>query len=423
MKILWITNIIFPEAQALLSGNKRELKESGGWMTAASDALVQQPGVHLTIASVSRRIRSLTRLEGDSITFYILPGGFKGNRRVNHGLEKYWALVCDEVKPDIVHIHGTEYTHGLAYLEACDPSNVCVSIQGLVGPCSYYYYYGLTRFEIKRAVTLRSLFRGGILSEYHDFKRRGISEKEIIRRVGHIIGRTQWDYTRTRAINPNAQYHYAGETLRSVFYDHSLWNYSNCLPHSIFLSQASYPLKGLHMVLKAMPIVLRSYPDTILRIAGNDITDSRGLPKRIALSDYGIIIDNMIRKYDLRDHILFTGPLSAQEMKKEYLNTNVFICPSSIENSPNSLCEAQVLGVPVIASYAGGIPDLMHGDEGNLYRYEEFEMLAYKIIHLFKKKEQINNEAMRKKALERHDPLKNVSRLMDIYESIVSSNK
>jgi glycosyltransferase involved in cell wall biosynthesis len=39
-----------------------------------------------------------------------------------------------------------------------------------------------------------------------------------------------------------------------------------------------------------------------------------------------------------------------KKMITEYRNAHIFICPSSIENSPNSLGEAQLIGVPVIAA-------------------------------------------------------------------------
>ena len=80
----------------------------------------------------------------------------------------------------------------------------------------------------------------------------------------------------------------------------------------------------------------------------------------------------------------FTGSLREDQMIAEYLNAHLFICPSSIENSPNSLGEAQLLGVPVIASYVGGVPDMVtHGETGLLYRFEEVEMLAEGIRNLF----------------------------------------
>lgn len=417
MKVLWITNIALPEALELLTG-RGSLKSSGGWLIGAAEMLCKQPEFHLTVATVSNQVKKLTRLEGESITYYLLPLG-KGNDKVNHDYEPLWKEVNKEVKPDVVHLHGTEFSHGLAYLVACGADNVCVSIQGLTSAYYYYYYYGLTRCEIRRAITTLSIIRGGILKGYKRFKRRGEFEKEILRRVHHIIGRTSWDRERTWAINPDAQYHYGGETLRADFYSGDTWKYEKCTPHTIFLSQAYYPIKGLHMVLRAMPLVLLHYPDAKLRVAGPDISRSSGWKEIIKLSDYGMIIRKIIKKYKLRDCISFTGALDGDGMRREYLQSNVFVCPSSIENSPNSLGEAQILGVPVIASYVGGIPDMMKGDENHLYRFEEVEMLAYKICELFGLKGGVDTETMRRTALQRHDPQRNASELVKIYKSVI----
>ena len=81
MKVLWITNIVFPEADRLLSG-AGELKCSGGWMLGAAGALVESGDVSLYVAAVSTSVKSLTRLVGEKITYYILPAG-KGNTDYN----------------------------------------------------------------------------------------------------------------------------------------------------------------------------------------------------------------------------------------------------------------------------------------------------------------------------------------------------
>lgn len=416
MNVLWITNVILPEAQALLSGNGT-LNASGGWMLGAAENLVSQPGIHLTIATVSRRVRKLCRLEGEKITYYILPSGLKGNHRINHSLEPYWKQVKDKVKPDVIHLHGTEFTHGLAYLEACGAEHVCVSIQGLVSAYNYYYY-GLTQKEIRSSFTLRSLLRGGIISGYKDFRYRAKTEIEILSRVNHIIGRTQWDRQRTWAINPDATYHYGGETLRKDFYSGKIWVYNECKPHSIFLSQAGYPIKGLHMLLKAMPLILRHYPDATVRVAGTDIIRRNNFIDCMSLSNYGNLIRRYLKKYNLCGVVSFTGPLSGDGMRNEYLHCNVFVCPSSIENSPNSIGEAQLLGVPVVASYVGGVMDMMQGNEDNMYRFEEVEMMAYKICHIFEQRDTVNTSLMRELALKRHDPKRNVENLIKIYHAV-----
>lgn len=415
MKVLWITNILFPEAEQLLTGSG-ELKASGGWMLGAANALLQKEGIKLYVASVSNKVSSLVKLEGKKIIYYVLPLG-KGNLRVNLQYVPYWKQVQQEAQPDVVHIHGTEFSHGHAYMKACSCDNVVISIQGLTSAYAPYYYSGLSRLDIYKNLTFRDVVRGSLLRGQKDFVRRGEFEKDMIRMAKHIIGRTSWDRARTWAINPDAVYHFCNETLRSDFYDGSVWDYNHCTKHSIFLSQAGYPIKGLHQVLKAMPIILRHYPDTKIRIAGGDITKSRTWSEKLRLSGYGLYIKRLIKQFHLEDKVLFTGNLNGEEMKQEYLRSNVFVCPSTIENSPNSLGEAQILGVPCVASYVGGIADMMKGNEDNLYRFEEIEMLAEKVCRVFANMEK--QVDMKREADSRHSINHNKEILFNIYQDIV----
>lgn len=414
MKILWITNILFPEASAALAGNK-ELKSSGGWMLGAAKGLLEHGNIDLYVATVSSQVTTLTKLQGKDITYFVIPLG-KGNIRENKEYNTYWQKIHSEVKPDVVHIHGTEYSHGYAYMQACNCDNVVVSIQGLKSACCDYYHYGITRSEIYKTITLRDLFRGSILRDKLSFKRSAKYEIEMLKSAKHIIGRTSWDKERSWAINPNAKYHFCNETLREEFYDGSVWDYKKCNKHTIFLSQAGYPIKGLHQVLRAMPLILRHYPDTVIRVAGSDITRTDHIRDYMHYTGYGKFIKKLINKLELREKVIFTGNLNAAEMKSEYLSANVFVCPSSIENSPNSLGEAQILGVPCVASYVGGIPDMMIGCEQNLYRFEEVEMLAYKVCKVFEREEkQIN---LCSAAIKRHDQKANSEQLLTIYNEI-----
>ena len=416
MTVLWITNIVFPEALALLKGDG-SLKSSGGWMLGAAESLSNQKDINLVVASVSPDVKKLTNLKGDRIEYYLIPYG-KGNDKYNPDYERYWLEIQKIVHPEVVHIHGTEFTHGLAYVRACGSENVVVSIQGLVSVYERYFYSGLSKWEAIYCFTLRSFLGRSIFAERRSFQRRGELEEELLQRVNHIIGRTAWDRAHTWAINPNAYYHHVGETLRSEFYD-GQWNYERCKPHTIFVSQANYSVKGLHMVLKAMHLVMRHYPDTQLRIAGNDITLCHNFKDIIKYTDYGRFIRRFIKKNGLDKVVYFTGPLDAEAMKQEYLNANVFVCPSSIENSPNSLGEAQILGVPVISAYVGGVSDLMIGDEKHMYRFEEIEMLAANICDLFASKGyQPQVYDMREQAQKRHNPENNITDLMRAYFQI-----
>ena len=108
-------------------------------------------------------------------------------------------------------------------------------------------------------------------------------------------------------------------------------------------------------------------------------------------------------------------------MKQQYLDAHVYVLPSAIENSPNSLCEAQILGTPVVASYCGGTPTLLtDGQTGYFYRYEEYEMLAHTVMRLFKQEDftQLSSTEM-EVANKRHHRGNNAHRLAQIYYDIM----
>lgn len=418
MKVLWISNILFPEAEQLLTGSG-ELKVSGGWVLGAAEALVKDNEIQLCVACVSNKVKKLTKIAGRQILYYIIPKG-RGNFEVNYDYCPYWLQIKAEFKPDIVHIHGTEFSHGHAYMKACGSDKVVISIQGLTSVCSRYYCYGLTRADVYRNLTLKDIVKGSVYHEQKLFAKRGKYELEMLGMAKHVIGRTSWDRAHVWAVNPDAEYHFCNETLRPEFYSGDCWSYDKCDRHSIFLSQASYPLKGLHQLIKAMPLILRHYPDTKIRVAKIDITRATTIIDKLRLSGYGRYLQRLIRKYKLGDIITFTGPLNGEQMKHEYLRANVYVCPSAIENSPNSLGEAQISGTPCIASYAGGTMDMMQGNEDNLYRFEEVEMLANKICRVFANRDR--QPDMRAAAAERHDPKKNRNTLLEIYKEINRTN-
>ena len=413
MKILWITNILFPEAAKLL-GLFDSFCKSGGWILASAQSLLENENIHLSAVSVSNYVSKLTTLHGEKITYYIIP-----LQRKLDCYEQFMKQLKDSVQPDVIHIHGTELPFGKAYLNACGNERVVVSIQGLVSAIEHYYLANLSPWEIIRDITLRDVMRSTLFEEKRKFHKRGEMEKSVISEVKHVIGRTSFDKAHCLAINPTIHYHFCNESLRNEFYE-GQWQYELCQPHSLFLSQASYPLKGLHQLLKALPLVVRHFPDVQVRIAGDDITRDKTLEQRLRRSGYGKIIKRLIKENRLEKHIAFTGALNAQQMRQEFLRANVFVCPSAIENSPNSLGEAQLLGVPCIASYVGGIPDMISStDCGILYRFEETEMLADAICNAFEWSKKFDNQHMIEITQKRHNKSANTQCLIEIYQQLL----
>ena len=409
MRVLWITNIIFPAPCKELG---LPSPVYGGWMLSSLEAIRKlHPEVEFAVATVYRA-KEMKTIYADGVTYYLLPARID-NTRYDKSLEAYWMKVNETFRPDVVHIHGTEYAHGLAFIRACGADNICVSIQGLVSVYYRYYYAGISSWDILKNITVRDVIRWDtIFQQKRKFENRGELEKEYLKTVPHIIGRTSWDKAHLWAINPDAEYHFCNETLRPVFYQRK-WEYDKCDKHTIFLSQAGYPIKGLHKVLEAMPLVLRHFPDARLRVAGQSIVDK----PFYRMSGYGKYIRLLINKLGLNDKITFLGTLSEEEMCEQYLRANVFICPSSIENSPNSLGEAQIMGVPHLAASVGGVPDMMKGNEECLYRFEEVEMLAEKICDVFSMSI-YDEEQQIKTAHIRHSEAINSQTLFDAYNVI-----
>ena len=118
-------------------------------------------------------------------------------------------------------------------------------------------------------------------------------------------------------------------------------------------------------------------------------------------------------------NIELLGFIPASEVAKQLSTSHVYVHPSIADNSPNSLCEAQVVGCPVIAANVGGIPQLVEdGKTGLLYPYNEPHILAYLLMKLDEKQLRELSANERRIAIERHDPKKIADVLMNTYEEI-----
>lgn len=413
MRILWIVGEInlFPEAVSLLDGKSTEIKSTGGWITASANMLADSHDVDLAVAMANPKVSAVRELQGKEIKYYVIPKSGTG----------HWRKALEEFKPDIVHIHGTEnYKNILAFLNECGKEKMVVSIQGVPAPIAKYCYAGLSWKDRLINTTIGDIKRKRIMFYDRHLDERVENSEEIIKRAYHVIGRTSCDRSYVWSISPNIKYYFCNETLREDFYT-GCWSYSNCIPHTIFLSQASRPLKGLFLLLQALPLVKREFPDVKVKMAGDKFAVCETLKDKIKQSGYGKYINKLINKLDLKDSIVFLGALNAEEMKHEYLKANFFLSCSTIENSPNSLCEAQMLGVPCLSSYVGGAPDMIPNNNcGELYRFDDIDMLAYKICKMFENSADFDSTEMRTVAHERHNASQNVRRLKDIYTSIVN---
>ncbi len=419
MKILWLINIALPEASLLMNEKPSPF---GGWLINASKDLAIQDGIKLSIAFPKKGIQNFKKLEGDKITYYAFKPVKDKDKEIIENNTNFLEII-KEFKPDIVHIYGTELAHSLSMVNACNREKIkiAISIQGLVSVISKHTFANLPWKVVYGATPRNILRKDNVIGLQKLFFKKGKNEIEAIKKVNHIIGRTTWDKAYTSQINPNAQYHFCNETLREEFYKHK-WDIKKCEKHSIFLSQAHYPIKGFHFVLEAMLLMLKRFPDTRVYVSGKDITKSDTLKDKLLMTYYGKYIKKLIKDYKLEKSIIFTEPLDEKQMCERFLKSNIFVSASTIENESNSLSEAKMLGVPSVSSYVGGVIDrINHNEDGFFYQHDAPYMLAYYVCEIFSNKDialKFSKKA-REKAMKTHDRETNANRLIEIYRNIL----
>ena len=148
------------------------------------------------------------------------------------------------------------------------------------------------------------------------------------------------------------------------------------------MCQASYPIKGFVFAVEILQKLREKYPDAELITTGKPFVQKSVLG-RLKQSSYQRFIRKKIVSAHLQNNIICKGTLSDIAMKQELLQANVVLSPSVIENSPNSIGEAMMLGVPVVASNVGGVSSIISDNEGWLYDVENIEAAVNYIDEIF----------------------------------------
>lgn len=413
MKVLWMGNIILP---AIAEKESLPPVYIVGWLVGLSRRLTQMPDVALTYLFDAPRAMAG---EVEEYRYYGLVNPTRPTQRCGEAYIQRLEEILRKEQPDVIHLWGTENQHTLAMVQAAEHADmrerVVISIQGMLSVWAEHYRAFLPE-KVCHGHTLKDCLKGNIARQEAVFRCVGQYEQEALRKVRHVIGRTDWDRACMNEMALQATYHFNNETLRDEFYSGE-WSLEQCEKHSIFCSQAHVPFKGLHLLLQALAIVRRHYPDVRLYVGRKDY----GKIPPLERSAYERYIHRLMRENNLYEHVIFTGSMNAQQMKERYLKCQVFVLPSSMENSPNSLGEAMILGVPSIAADVGGVRNLMtHGTEGLIYPADEPELLAYDICTMFADPDKAAKmaQAGRKHAQKTHDAQKNLEVLHQIYTEI-----
>lgn len=389
MKVLWIVNKLIGKLHLQETGKKAT---GGLWLEAMLDSAKQDRDIEIVVANIMN-IPQIRMLQDGNIRYYSIPGKVSENYDYKSpDAHKYWREIIEKEKPDVIKLWGTEMPMGLVALDEAENIPAVVYVQGILEMIGRYYQAGMTDSEIRKACTLRDILTGEtIRKKQADYLKRSIYESAIINKAKNIIVENKWAESYYKKVCPSVQVHWCPLCISQEFEKES-WKADKMIPHTLMCSAANYPIKGLHMLLKALVIVKAKYPDVKLSIPGTALRKLTDLKARLKQNGYEKFIRNQIEKLGLRDIVEYTGRLTASEMAKRMSESNCFVMCSAIENHSSTLKEAMTVGVPCIASYVGGVPEYAFNEKNCLlYRFEDYEVLAQNIIRLFESEDLCKN--------------------------------
>lgn len=418
MTVFWLLNFLPPPMARALD---LPVQASGSWVMALQQALEEQP-VRLILCAYSPAVSETQRREIGGAVYLALPAA--------GGKEALQAALAAE-QPDLLQIFGTENDHAVWALESFAPQKTLLYIQGLAGPCGEHMADGLPpRFLRRQRMKERLAARTGgatVRQLREGLLEKGEAEKKVFALARNVLGRTEWDKAFTASVNPQARYYKLNEILRPPFYSGG-WQRDPLRRPRIFVSQGNIPLKGLHRVIEALPAIAARYPDVQVDVAGWPPPRKGALLQPVMnwLAEYPGYLDQLARRLGVADRIRYTGVLNAEAMKTCFLQSSVFLLPSSLENSPNSLGEAMLLGMPCAAANVGGVPSMMEDKkEGLLFDPARPDQMPQAVLALLDDPAgaEAMGKAARARAMADHDPKAIAAAQMALYNQLCGAKE
>jgi glycosyltransferase involved in cell wall biosynthesis len=166
--------------------------------------------------------------------------------------------------------------------------------------------------------------------------------------------------------------------------------------------------KGIHVLIKAMPEVLKVFPEArFVFVGGGDVPLYKGIIRKMGIAE---------------KNFSFTGHLWYFERPTVLKKATVFVNPSFFENCSLSILEAMSCNAAVVASDVGGNSEIIEsGRNGVLTPLCDHKMLAESIISLLtddRFNKRVGREA-RKTVEERFSSPKCAEQTYNVYKHIL----
>lgn len=408
MRVLWLSNKV--QTNEASTG-------SGTWLESMAKGLVQAGEVELGNIAHGP-VRKLTRKDSGEISQWVVPLAKLGKDGLP-GKTILAAIIkgAEEFEPDLVHIWGTENFWGLLTARGYLRKPASLEMQGFKMVYARTYSGGLSLREQLSCIGPKEILRGAtIFQERRRFKIWGNFEKEIIRKAPNVTVQSSWMRAWVQGLNPACRIFESSLPLRDSFCNSPPWEPQK---NPVLFTSAAYPApyKGLHVAVRAVALLRHGFPGIRLRIAGAHQRPG------IRQSGYISWLNREARRLSVESNLTWLGPLNGDELVREMHSSAAFVLPTFIENCCTSMQEAMMVGIPVVASYCGGLPSIGKDEESALFFPPGDEaMCAYQIRRLLTDHTlaELISQRARKTAIARNNTSLIVQRQIDIYRQILT---
>lgn len=325
-------------------------------------------------------------------------------------LESEMQKVVQEIRPDLIQVFGTEWPLGRIAKLTSVP--VVIHIMGAIVPYNnmlfppMYNFFDFIRYKWwnpKRVIN-------AILAIKKERSRESC-ERQVWSVVRYYMGRTEWDKNLSMVMHPGRKYYHVEEALRPDFINSSKeWQVPTSSKIRLITTGCGGFRKGPDMLLKTAKILKTLRVDFEWIVVG-------GMGKEMRHS-----VEKKEHTSFAENNVKIIGPTLPEKLSEMLCNSTIYVHTAYMENSPNSICEAQCLGVPVISTNVGGIASLVKDREhGVLVPADDPWQMAAAIINLASDKDLLIKYSSASKlfARKRHNPESIKKQLIDCYNNLL----
>jgi len=329
------------------------------WIVNTINALKDENEIDLHVVTLNAHIKRNTIINSEGVTYHIIKRGIKilgigyPNRfrldlftffyKESNDLKK----VLNRLKPDLVHSFGSEVPYGI------------VSVRS-----KYRYIFSLQGIMIK----MSELYPTNL-----NYKLMGYMERNIIKRCSYFMSQSTTVSKHILNLNPKAKIFNTFYPVDDCFFAVSPNQEKDF--DLVFVGNISDKNKGFHVLLNSFATLISSGIKLRMAVIGSESKQYEKLDKRQTSFN------------DVNKSIAFLGYLSHKEIADIYSKSTILVIPSLMESYSMTAAEGLASSICVIASYTGGLKDLIeHNENGLSFNPGDSDALAVKLGQLLNDK-------------------------------------